>query len=176
MRKLLVLFPGRGYTVDMPLFYYARLKYRRNGYEIFNITYPPRNDMSFDKWVDVLVKSAGEQLCFLDNSDTFDDIVFLSKSIGTVIALKTAENFGLANRHVLFTPISRTLNYIKSDHSIKLVIFGTADPYVDATGLKEQCEQNAIDYLMIEGADHRLETNGTEEKNIEILRKIIEAC
>lgn len=38
-KKLLVIFPGGNYTADMPLLYYAKLKYDVLGYESIKITY-----------------------------------------------------------------------------------------------------------------------------------------
>ena len=38
-KKLIALFPGGKYSVDMPLLYYAKFKYEIRGYDVLKISY-----------------------------------------------------------------------------------------------------------------------------------------
>ena len=78
-KNLVVLFPGKGYVVTCPLLYYAYLKYERRGYECVSISYGDYNNIN-DARNNVLI-----QINKLDLS-SYDDIIFLSKSMGTIVA------------------------------------------------------------------------------------------
>ena len=78
-KKLMVLFPGRGYTVSSPLLYYAHFKYERMGYEILRINYGDFN--TFDEAKNNALGQVQEL-----NFAKYDNVVFISKSMGTVIA------------------------------------------------------------------------------------------
>ena len=78
-KNLILLFPGKGYKVTCPLLYYAYMKYERKGYECIEISYGDFNN------IDDAKNNAEVQINKLDFSN-YDDVVFLSKSMGTVIA------------------------------------------------------------------------------------------
>lgn len=61
------------------------------------------------------------------NLSEYDDIVFIGKSIGTVVACKIKEIYNLNVQLILFTPIEDTLRYIKGKNNILLVSLGTKD-------------------------------------------------
>ena len=45
-KKLVVLFPGGNYSVDMPLLYYAKFTYEVRGYESLKVSYGNSYDES----------------------------------------------------------------------------------------------------------------------------------
>lgn len=173
-KKLIVIFPGGNYTAEMPLLYYAKFKYEVLGYEsikiVFNIS---TNYNSNTEMLSCLYKQAFTQLNEVDYSH-YDDIIFVSKSIGTVIAALIAKEIGQSVKHVFLTPLENTLQYIIHSNNIKLVVSGTLDKYLQSSILKEHCEKEDINYLQIDGVGHRLEKFGDMAKNIEILKRIVE--
>ena len=86
-KSLIALFPGANYSVDMPLLYYAQFKYAIQGYDVLKINY---GDFYTDgkSQVDCLEdakKAVIRQVEKIEFSQ-YDDIIFVSKSMGTVIA------------------------------------------------------------------------------------------
>ena len=169
-KNLIVLFPGKYYTVTYPLLLYAYSKYERKGYECVAINYG--NFESLDDARDSAIAQI-EKL----NFSNYDDIIFLSKSIGTVIAGMIEETlYGNINniRHIYLTPVKSTLPYLKKEKNISRVIAGTKDPYLDVSILIEHCNQEGIKLDLIENADHSLEVSDDVIANIDVLKRVVE--
>jgi hypothetical protein len=166
-KNLIVLFPGKDYTVTCPLLYYAYMKYERLGYECIEVSYGNFN--SFDD----AKNNAKAQINKLDFSN-YNDIVFLSKSIGTVIASEIETAMRISIRHIYLTPVKSTLPFLKGEKNISLVVAGTKDPLLEASILIEHCNKEGIKLEMIENADHSLETSDDISTNIDILKQVVE--
>lgn len=154
-KNLLVIFPGTNYTADMPLLYYARLKYESLGYECIKLRFSiPKNMENLDEIINYVYHDAFVQLQEIDFSQ-YRDIVFVSKSIGTPVAGMLANNMGISASHIFLTPIPQAFKFIRNSNYVKLVAFGTADKLIDSRSLKNQCEAEHIQYLQIENAGYR---------------------
>ena len=156
-KKICVVFPGIGYHTDKPLLYYSKKYMMAQGYEIADVTYgklsghlPEELQKVFDDgWSKAL-----ECLKDVDFSET-EDIVFLSKSIGTAISARYAAENGLKVRNIYFTPLEITMQYANSDG---IAFHGTADPLVDTESLTELCRKKHIPLYKYEGGNHSIET------------------
>jgi len=169
MKNLIVLFPGKSYTVNHPLLYYAGFKYVANGYECKKVSYEERLDIA--ETVSVVL----EQLKDINFSE-YKDVLFISKSLGTVVAGHVSEVLNINVRHVYLTPIISTLPFICGGKNISVVAAGTADSFIDADILKEHCEREGIRLELFEGADHGLEVSDDVDNNIDVLKRVIELC
>lgn len=173
-KRLVVLFPGSNYSVDMPLLYYAKFTYEARGYESVKVTY--RNsyekDKVFEYWMENVKNTVLEELSQIDFS-MYDDVVFVSKSIGTVIAGWIQHTMGIKARNIYLTPLEETLPYMTNKNQIIIIIAGTKDKYISSEKLKEHCEKESINLHLIEGVGHRLEIFGDMNKNIEILKEVV---
>jgi len=172
-KKLLVIFPGANYSADMPLLYYAKFKYDILGYECIKLTYNISvNSSSISEMLSTYKDQVYDQLASL-NFDQYGDIVFISKSIGTVISAQIATDMNIKISHIFLTPIENTLQYINQKNNVKLVVFGSSDRYIDSLILKEKCEKENINFLQIDGVGHRLEKKEDMGINIDILKYIV---
>ena len=104
----------------------------------------------------------------------YDSILFLSKSVGTIIATTYAERHKIPCRHVLYTPLEATFDNCASDLSGRAIAFtGTADPWVESTAaITDRCQKAGIPVHVIEKANHSLETADVW-KNLKNLEKIM---
>ena len=170
-KNIIVLFPGRGYTVNNPLLYYAKHKYEAKGYECISINYGDSFDegKTFDDVKNIVLTQTKD----VDFS-LFGDVLFFSKSVGTVLAGWLAETLDIKVRHIYLTPLQGTLRYIKG-RDIQIVVAGTKDKYLDSVILSEHCEKEKINLELIENANHSLEINGDVSENIDILKRIVDA-
>lgn len=125
-KKLAVIFPGIGYHTDKPLLYYSKKIARQHGYDIVELSF---HDIDKDALLaggrpDALTQSdrkkmleafqtvtteAEEQLRSTDFAG-YKDIIFISKSIGTVAASVYAAREKVAARQVYFTPLEQTFS------------------------------------------------------------------
>ena len=108
--KTAVLFPGIGYHCDKPLLYYAGKLARAAGYEVLSVPYTGfpkniRNDREKIREAIALAVEQTEQILMGQKWPEQADILFISKSIGTVAASQYAMDKGLSVRSILFTPL-----------------------------------------------------------------------
>ena len=101
----------------------------------------------------------------------YEEIVFISKSFGTVVAGLLGEELGVKVRHIFLTPVKYTLPYLKPDQC--RVIAGTKDKHLEANVLYEHCQKLQIPIIQIEGVGHSMEYNEDVDKSIEVLRTIV---
>ena len=120
MSKIAVLFPGIGYTCDKPLLYYSAKLAAEKGYEVVRVPYgnfPPNVKGDAAKMYQCFVSAREQSEDILKDvawSD-YDEIVFFSKSVGTVVALSYASEHGINVRQVLYTPLVETFRFPVGD-------------------------------------------------------------
>lgn len=158
--KIAVVFPGIGYHVDKPLLYYSKKIAASHGYEIKNVPYG-----NFPSGVKGNKKRMNA--CFTDALDQCEDILldvdflqyseilFLSKSIGTLIASAYGQKHGLKTRNVYFTPVGESFQFMDQPG---IVFHGTADGWVDTETVITECKDRNLPLYIIENANHSLET------------------
>ena len=110
MKKLAVIFPGVGYHTDKPLLYYSKKLASKSGYEIKEVPYgkfPKGVKGSREKMEKAFfsaVKQAEEILKDVDFS-LYDDILFISKSVGTAVSSAYAGMHHVTTRNIYYTPV-----------------------------------------------------------------------
>lgn len=177
MSKIAVYFPGIGYHCDKPLLYYSRSIARELGYKNDrNVSYTYKagnirgNEAKMKEAYETLFSQAESELTDIAWSE-YDDVLFISKSIGTIIAASYAEKYGLKSaRHVLYTPLSQTYLFAP-DNAIGFI--GTADSWSDTDEIIRLSNAGHIPIAVYEGCNHSLECGNTM-KNIENLRDIMQ--
>lgn len=115
MSKIVVCFPGIGYHCDKPLLYYSRNLVHELGYkDSRNVSYTYKagnirgNEEKMKEAYEVLFSQAEAELADIAWSAN-DDVLFISKSIGTIIAASYAKKYALKYvRHILYTPLAQT--------------------------------------------------------------------
>ena len=159
--KAAFLFPGIGYTFDRPLLYYARKIAAECGYEeIVPVRYtytgtnlrgdPQKMREAFDKIYDQT-----EQLLKDVDFHAYTEILFISKSVGTIAAAAYAEKHGLKVRHILYTPLEETFLFHPENG---LVFIGTNDPWNNSDRIVQLSLTAGLTVRGIENGNHSLET------------------
>lgn len=169
MKKIAVIFPGIGYHSDKPLLYYSRMLAREAGYEIREVPYknfPPRIRGSEEKMRQALNIAGDQAEALLSDLDfaSFDRILFISKSIGTAVAVHYAASHGLQAFQLMYTPLAETFLLAGEDglESLDGIAFhGNADPWADTRTLIDLAKDWKIPLYITEGGNHSLETGST---------------
>ena len=170
-KKIAVLFPGIGYTCDKPLLYYAGKLAVSKGYELVKVEYCnfptgiKRNKEKMEKAFQCGLKQAEEilrDICW----EEYGDILFVSKSIGTVISSAFARQYQIQVKNILFTPLQQTFLFADGNG---IVFHGTADPWVDTKNIIVGCEKVNLPLILTEKGNHSLETGNIlkDLKNLE---------
>ena len=184
--KAAVFFPGIGYHCDKPLLYYSRKLAQECGYEeIIALSYTydggniRGNEEKMQQAFESLYEQAEKSLSAVDFGK-YDEILFVAKSVGTIIASAYAEKHSIRCRQILYTPLKYTYNFVHRD---AIAFIGTSDPWsivpltpsshvpahseVQAFSQKQQ-----VPMYTYENANHSLETTDTLE-NLKILQDVM---
>ncbi|MFL0270090.1 alpha/beta hydrolase [Candidatus Clostridium radicumherbarum] len=173
--SLVVLFPGSGYICDKPLLYYARKATLLYGCDVLSLEYGyfrSNEEPSLD-FKDRIVKESYEavELCL---SKSYENIYFISKSLGTVVAGEVSELIGYEKvKNLFLTPTKDTVKHIlKSRCSI---VVGTKDKFF-TKGDIETVTNSSVSVHIIENAVHSLEVDDDYTKSIHILSEVTNIC
>ena len=176
MKKIAVFFPGIGYTADKPLMHYSRKLAANAGFEVLLLSYsglPQKVKGSKEKMEESCRIALSQSKEFLIDTDltAYDKILFVGKSIGTVVAAEIAAQCPVSNRihHVLYTPLAETFAVSVAD---AIAFTGSADPWVTENRITELCRQRNIPCHVVPDANHSLET-GDVQKDIENLKTVM---
>ncbi len=177
MSKIAVYFPGIGNHCDKPLLYYSRNIACELGYKDYrNMSYTCNtgnirgNEQKIKETYEALFSQSEVTLADIDWS-VYHDVLFISKSIGTIIASSYAQKYGLHHaRHILYTPLTQTYHFAPYN---AIGFIGTADPWSNADEIIQLSNANHIPIAVYEGCNHSLECANTL-KNIENLRDIMQ--
>lgn len=177
MSKIAVYFPGIGYHCDKPLLYYSRNLACELGFQDYkNISYTYKagnirgNLEKMTKAYETLLLQAESELADIAWNE-YDDVLFVSKSIGTIIATSYAKKYDLKSaKHILYTPLAQTFLFAP-DHAAGFI--GTADPWSNIDEIIRLSKTNDIPLTIYDGCNHSLECNDTF-KNLENLQDIMQ--
>lgn len=180
MKKLAVFFPGIGYTVDKPLMYYSRKLAMEAGYDIKLIPYGDfpnkvKGDRALmEKSFEIALTQAEEMMCDVNPSE-YDELLFVGKSIGTIVATKLAQDYKDKNSNiklVLYTPLEDTFRF---EINNAIVFTGNADPWVGEmdSRIAKMCYERNIKCISLDNANHSLET-GDVSTDIEYIKLVMD--
>ncbi|MCI1779949.1 MAG: hypothetical protein LKI53_08345 [Bacteroidales bacterium] len=180
MKKLLVVFPGLGYSSDRPLLYYARKIAGIKNYDVINADYAGTIKFGKTKISEETAQN-GYIACkpILDKIDfrSYDKILFVSKSIGTTIGkisekeiLSSGKNPGMKIRHCLLSPLEMTFKYANEND---IYMCGTEDQFTSMAAIKRFTVSNKVKFYLYERANHSLEVPDDIDATLKIEKDII---
>ncbi len=167
--KLAVLFPGIGYTADKPLLYYSEKLAKQYHYETVRVSYGELSKNLDEAFREALAGT--ETLLVKYDWMQYEEILFLSKSIGTAVACAYAQKYKIRCKNIYFTPLEQTFFY----HPQPGIVFhGTADPWAKTEVIEEKCREFSLPLHIVEGTNHSLEAADDTGKNLQNLIRIME--
>lgn len=173
---LTIILPGMGYTKDKPLLNFLSKLSINKGYDVFSIEYgfqlaKKSLNINDSDEVSYLLKETIESIqCILKK--TYKKIIFIGKSIGTVITTKISDKFNEFDQiHILLTPVNAT--YINKVRYKTLVVTGTEDPMINKIYIDKMMEDKNIKLVTIERGNHSLECSDVF-MSIDMIKKSIQ--
>jgi len=170
-RKLVVLFPGKNYPCNLPLLYYARSTAIELGYDVLNLEYgyqAAKTELDIND-LPLIIEECTEAIRRI--IDGYDEVVFISKSMGTVVAGEVHRKLQLQVKHIYLTPLFDTVPYINSTE--RIVIYGSEDSLFGDKALQQISPEHSYGIIEIPGADHGLEVGNVKE-NLTQLQFIVD--
>lgn len=175
-QRVLIVFPGRGYTGEHPVLYYLRRAAADMGYDVLSVSYSLHTDPAHFATMNLgaEVRGAVEQL----DLSRYRRVVFAGKSMGTPLALSYAQASTAPERRlILLTPISDVADSVGTVPT--LAVIGTQDRYYDADFIHASRDNGAnsgLIWRIFDGLDHSLESPNDWANSLAQLQKVIAAC
>ena len=181
--KAALLFPGWGYTVEMPAMFYTSSLLVEQGYDVLQVAY------TYNRNEDYLALSQAEQhqWFFADIEAAFEkmrsfrenpELVLVGKSMGTLALSHLLEKYSLpeSTKLVWLTPLIANENMRRNMAEFKgksLIVIGTADQHFHAEGLQEVQALPQMEIFEIENADHGLQFEKDTLSSLMLMEKIL---
>jgi phosphoglycolate phosphatase len=102
--------------------------------------------------------------------NSYGSILFISKSIGTVIASAYASRHNIKGKSILFTPLTDTFSFARPG---SIAFHGTADPWAETGSIRTLAEQKEVPLFLTPNANHSLET-GDVQADLSIIKATME--
>ena len=169
-----VCFPGTGFTCKEALFERLASDYIARGYDVIRLDFshiPFREIESLEEAIAVAQRAVKRQLghvCFSE----YEDVVFLSKSLGTILAAQYEHEFALKPRHLYLTPLNKTLMLVRPESRVIAMVLGTEDRFLTGRALMSFCEPRNMVCHLVEGVNHNLKDEEDTVRNQQIIENI----
>ena len=183
--KLAIVFPGFGYTSQMPVVYYTIRALLSSGKNVLSVDYHYNRKVDFRRassedrlrWVEADLMGVMEAV---SNEGRFEITTLAGKSLGTrTIALLLQAHPDLASCHIIWlTPLlgDPLLMSQIAEHSPKsLFVIGTNDSLYDEETLNTVGTQTGGNVLVIEGGDHGLEVKDDTLSSVKAIQDMVAA-
>ena len=185
INHLAVLLPGFGYTLDMPLFYYAEKLLLDRGWDVLRVEYAYNKLPEFQ----TLSEPEREQWLLADTTAawraglgqrTYHRVVLIGKSLGTLamghllIMAVPPPNVGA----VWMTPLlaeERLRQQISQYGGPSLFVIGTADPHFDPVVLEKMQVATIGEAVVVRNADHGMDIPGDPIASVRAVERVVEA-
>ncbi len=174
---IVIAFPGTGYTCKEPLFADCIGAYRARGYSCIELDYscvPFKQIKTVSEALDKAQALALEQIkdvAFVE----YEDVVFISKSLGTALAGRLAQRLDISPRQLFLTPIPELFAHISEPARVIGMVTGTEDRVLDYRTVEKFCAQHGISCMTVSGVGHNLKYEDAE-KTEALNRSIVAMC
>ncbi len=174
--KLMILLPGRGYTVDNPALFHLLFLGLENGYDVLPVQYgfqvnqselEPAQMPYLMQDVQIAVEQVLER--------NYREICVVGKSLGTPLALELAKILDADKVSlVLLTPIGPALQNLPDLPT--LAVIGTGDPFYSAEMVQETDKHPNLQWVVLDDLNHGLLIETDWKTSVQSLYTILEHC
>lgn len=155
--------------------YYGKKLAGELGHQIIEVNYTgfPKDvkgdEEKMEQSFQIARAQAEEMLCDV-NWKGYENILFISKSIGTVVAAAYDNDHDIHAEHIYFTPVPQTFSFVREKSGI--VLHGLNDPWCENTIVEENCQKLCLTLKTFDRANHSLET-GNCLRDLEIMGMVL---
>jgi hypothetical protein len=179
---LCIIFPGLGYTADMPLLYYSSVVMESKGAGVLQVHYNYKTEtfqtLSQKEQYQHIITDATIAYKTAIKQRDYQHVTLIGKSLGTLALghlLTTqpeVENTGFVWLTPLFRNEALHLQMMSRKHRALFVI-GSSDPHYDQSKLAEVETATGGESLVFGSADHSLEIPGKPLESLQFLQQFV---
>ncbi|WP_151735763.1 hypothetical protein [Paenibacillus tengchongensis] len=161
-KTLAVVFPGQNYPADRPLLYYAAKVAAEYGCDLLVLEYGYQSARTAFKReeLDILAEECKAALAAVPD---YEHLLFIGKSLGTVLAGRLADDPDVKGdlSQLFLTPVADAVPAIQASRGT--VIYGGADPLFTEQHAAAVRDLPGLRVYCIDEANHSLEVGSTGE-------------
>ncbi|OKP73874.1 hypothetical protein A3844_09245 [Paenibacillus helianthi] len=170
-KVLAVVFPGRNYSAERSLLDYASKLAREYGCDILLLEYgyqSARAELKREE-IDIVTEECKAAVASLPD---YEQLLFISKSMGSVIAGRVAAEMNLQQKtsHLYITPVADSMPLLRQSRGS--IIYGGSDPTFTEEHAAGLSGQKNLRVYRIDDANHALEV-GSVNESLAVLLVII---
>ena len=177
------MFPGMGYTHDMPLFYYPTFLMLENMVDVVHIHYSYKQEifeLPLEQITEMLVQDVILFVNEVLRNKQYKETIFLGKSLGTIPIVNGFMKSELYknSKMVLFTPLlgyNPLFETLLSNTYSTLLVIGTNDPHYIPDKIETLSSKENIKLKVIDNANHSLNIEPLNTSaSIRILNEVVD--
>ncbi|MEW5866661.1 MAG: hypothetical protein AB1774_07365 [Bacillota bacterium] len=171
--RLVVMLPGRNYSCDAPVLYYIRLMALEHDFDVLSLQYGFQIVGATPNYEGIVDEATHAVATALTRG--YREVCFVGKSLGSPLALALAQSTQVAKvSAILLTPIPAALKPTSGVRALSVV--GTADPVFHMPECQESLQRGDMEWVVLEGLDHGLRSEGNWVDSITALKRITAEC
>lgn len=175
--RLVILLPGRGYTIEHPVLFHLRYLALENGYDVLPVQYGYQaagRDFQPDEWPLLPQDVHAATASVLKRG--YRRVCIIGKSLGTPLAIDLAQNLSVPELSlILLTPINAALHAMNSlQHVRTLAVIGTNDSLYSPAVIHQTSTH--MQWKVLEGLDHGLFIEDNWRVSLDALNSILAVC
>ena len=181
--KAALLFPGWGYTVEMPAMFYTSSLLAEQGYDVLQVAYTYNRNEEYlalseeerNQWFFADIEAAYQKmLSYRENSE----MILVGKSMGTLALSHLLDKYEIPEswKLIWLTPLIAKEELRRNMAGFKgksLIVIGTADQHYDVQGLEEVRKLEQVEIFEIEDANHGLQFEKDTLSSLVLMEKIL---
>ncbi len=174
--KLMILLPGRGYTLDHPALYHMLYLGLEQGYDVLPVQYGFQVNQSdlLPEQMPYLMQDITGALDLVMKRD-YREVSVIGKSLGTPLAVTVAHALDADEKAlILLTPIGSAVQDAKGIRTLAIV--GTADPYYSEALNLQGTTADYVRWQIIPDLNHGFLKKDDWRYSVKCLYDILESC
>lgn len=179
--RLAVMFPGKGYTVEGPLFHYSTGVFLNKGYDVLHVNYDytteESNSMELDEHIKQISIDVNAVMDGIVSTSKYDHYTLIGKSIGTIALSSILLRNEFADARIIWlTPLLHldvVFDKMLSSTQPGLCIIGEEDPCYVRERFKQFETKDHLTSILITGTEHSLNYADRPIESIDVLKRVI---
>ncbi|WLR56920.1 alpha/beta hydrolase [Mesobacillus subterraneus] len=178
---LAVMLPGRGYTVQGPLFHYSTGLFLNEGFDVLHINYDYNTDQSealtLEEEIKQITQDVNSVLDQILNELRYKDYTLIGKSLGTIALSSLINTMDFKDAKIVWlTPLLQldfVMDKMLSSSQNGLCIIGDQDPCFISERFDKLRQKANMQTLLLPGTEHALNYADRPVDSIDVLKKVI---
>jgi hypothetical protein len=179
--SLAVMLPGRGYTVQGPLFHYSTGVFLNKGFDVLHVNYDyntvQSESLTLEEEVKQITQDVNSVLDHILIDQPYEDYTLIGKSLGTIALSSIVDRMAFKDAKIVWLTPLLQLDYVMEMMLFStqngLCIIGDEDPCFISEKFEKLKEKENMQTLLIPGTEHSLNYSDRPVDSIDVLKKVI---